>query len=86
MALYAFQCPLGHGFDRIAPMGTEATVCGQCGGNAKRVFAASFSEGRRWASDFVVSASLRQAMDEASGYKAEALTAKHEAEANGFRA
>lgn len=86
MPIYDFTCPRGHTREALRPVGTESVPCG-CGSIATRVVVAPVAHqmARRWGSDFHVSREMRGALDEASGYKAEALAAMQEAESNGFR-
>lgn len=86
MPLYEFRCTNGHTREALRPVGTPSVPCG-CGATATRLAVSpiAYKVARRWGSDFRVTREMRAALDEASGYKAEALQAKDEAVANGFR-
>lgn len=85
MPRYEFRCEDGHVHERIASIEKRSTVC-HCGRNATRVPVNSFSSPRKWASEFQVPTDARALLEETSGYKQEALAAKHEAEMNGWKA
>jgi hypothetical protein len=83
MPLYTFSCANGHSTERLAAMSVTGVAC-FCGDRAKRESVYQHSTPRKWASDFQVPAEARAALDEATGYKREALQAKEEAVRNGF--
>lgn len=84
MPMYEFRCEDGHTHDRVAPVEKTSTVC-HCGRNATRLSVYSFASPRKWASEFQVPRDARAALDEATGYKHEALAAQTEAVGNGWK-
>ena len=83
MPLYTFSCG-SHTAERLVPLGTETAPC-VCGAAARRVFGMGVAiGGSKHASEFTLTPSMRAALDEATGYKNEAIQHKQEAESNGF--
>lgn len=84
MPLYVYSCG-PHTAERRVPVGTQSVSC-ECGAQARRVFGMGAAlGGSKHASEFQLTSEMRSAMDEATGYKNEALRHKQEAEMNGFR-
>ena len=84
MPLYLFDCG-AHRRERLAPLGTDIIACDECGASARRAFGGSIAIKHASASETVLPKHIRDAIDEATGYKREAIAAKQEAEANGFQ-
>ena len=83
MPMYRFTCALGHVAEQRASFETNAIDC-VCGLQAKRAAVYPISSPRKWASEFVMPASAREAHEEALGYKRDALAAMQEAVGNAF--
>lgn len=84
MPLYEFRCAAGHEHERLANVSVTSIEC-FCGQRAKRSAVYQHASPRKWASEFDVSRSARAALDEATGYKREALSAMDEAVGNGWK-
>lgn len=82
MPLYTFSCG-SHKEEHVVPVGTQTVSC-SCGGQSVRVFSMGAAIRHKNASEFVLSPDIRKDMDDATGYKREAIAAKREAEMNGF--
>lgn len=85
MPLYDYRCEEGHVTERLAPFDCTYTSCFTCGRTAKRQSVYQVASPQRSASEINLSSSVRAALDEVTGYKHEALAAKAEAVANGFK-
>ncbi len=84
MPLYDYRCEEGHVTERLTSRDHEAIYC-PCGKPAFRQSVYATASPRRWASEISLPSGVRAALDEATGYKREALAAKAEAVANGFK-
>ncbi len=84
MPLYEFVCGREHVTEKLADASVGRIPC-HCGQQAKRRSVYSHSSPRKFPSEFTVSASARAALDEATGYKREAVAAMNEAVANGWK-
>lgn len=85
MPLYDFRCVQGHESERLVSMSVETVTC-RCGQPAKRQSVYATASPKAWASEFQLPSSARAALDEATGWKREALKAKEEAVNNGWKA
>lgn len=84
MPLYDFRCVQGHVSERLASMSTETVTC-RCGQQARRQSVYSHSSPRKFGGEFVMPSSVREAITESNGYKAEARAEMQEAVGNGWK-
>lgn len=84
MPLYDFRCIQGHVVERLTSVSTETVTC-RCGQQARRQSVYSHSSPRKFGSEFVMPSSVRDAIDESIGYKAEARAEMQEAVGNGWK-
>lgn len=88
MPLYTYSCPdCGHRWDRVAGLEKVNDPCPNCPWLGYRESVYRITTGLRdWGGDFDVPSDVRSAIDEAVGYKREAVAAMKEAVENGWKA
>ena len=84
MPVYDFECGDGHRVERLETADVFMRAC-HCGKPARRLSVYAHSSPRTYGSEYHHSPSVKEAMAETLGYKAEARAAIKEAVANGWK-
>lgn len=86
MPLYTYSCPdCGHRWDKVACYEQVNDPCPNCPWLGYRESVYQTTSPRKYGSEFVMPASVREAIDEAVGYKQEARSIMQEAVGNGWK-